>query len=146
MDPAVRWVYGGKSLNSDFYVVLLILLCGTSLVTHTRTHTHTLHPAASTRSRHPGVLESSSCWDFLFPRFSSRAPSVSRCLSLFISHLHRLLSAAARQLSLPIASLHPPSSRSLLYTETADNQPSVRRHCSLATTNYFHLLIRCKWK
>lgn len=81
MDPAARWVYGGKSQNSDFYFVPLILLCGTSVVTHTHTHTQTLlfqsqtnaltlHPAASAGSRDPGVRESSFRRDFL-SRWSS---------------------------------------------------------------------------
>lgn len=105
------WIQqSGGFMEENPKTLTLMLCCWSPFVehhwSHTHTRTHALHPAASAgRSRDPGVRESSSCWDFLFPCFPSEAPSVSRRLSLFFSHLHRLLSAPARQLSLPIASV-----------------------------------------
>lgn len=144
MDPAARWVYVGKSQNSDFYFVPLILLCGTSLVTHTHTRKHfsfnhkqtpspfTQQPPLGAGIR--GSVNPASAGIFSL----AGAPSVSRRLSLFISHHHRLLSPAARQPSLPLASLRPPSTRSLLGAEAANNQASVRRRSLVPVITFIY--------
>lgn len=120
MDPAVRLVYRAKSLNSW----LLFRIC--------------IHWKQRSSSSRIQILLGSSfslCFPWSFVSFS---------LPVFSFHTSSDSSqAAARQLSLPIFSVHPLSSRLLLTTETADNEPLVHRPRSLVpviTFAYFYFL------
>lgn len=121
MDPAVKSVCRAKSLNSDFYFVLLTrIVCGTSLVTQAHSHFSDKPPFAQLPSLEAEIQELGNphpAGIFLFIVFPLElCQFLAACL--FISHLH-----------------HSPSAASPHLFCSPDAQSVATLHCRLQPTN-----------